>query len=397
MQKKIIALAVAGLASTAAFAQSNVTVYGRMDTYLGHVNATGGTKVGKLENGGIGGSRLGFKGEESLGGGLKAFFVIETHVQSNGNTNITNVPSVTTATGVAALDNHNFRNNRILDTRNAYVGVSGSWGLFGLGRFNTSGMDASIKYDALGASMFSPLYSLNSALTSMHASARSDNVIVYQLPKLGDFTVSLATALAGATGSVVVNGTNNSVNNALVPLVTNRAQETAWALRADYSKGPLDFGYAYARTSDSTNTISSQTGAANNADNHLGISYQFAPVKVFASWQNSTRRAISSTADVKNRIYQLGLSGKVFGGTLSGMYANMNKNDDVTPANSNNDATGVGFQYVYDLSKRTALYAGAQRVSSKAAGQYTVIMDTRVVPTAGGNVAAYGAGLYHTF
>ena len=41
MQKKIIALAIAGLASTAAFAQTNVTIYGVADATFDSVKATG--------------------------------------------------------------------------------------------------------------------------------------------------------------------------------------------------------------------------------------------------------------------------------------------------------------------------------------------------------------------
>ncbi len=41
MQKKVIALAIAGLASTAAFAQTNVTIYGVADVGFANVNAAG--------------------------------------------------------------------------------------------------------------------------------------------------------------------------------------------------------------------------------------------------------------------------------------------------------------------------------------------------------------------
>ena len=41
MQKKIIALAVAALASSAAFAQTNVTVYGVVDLGQSYVQSTG--------------------------------------------------------------------------------------------------------------------------------------------------------------------------------------------------------------------------------------------------------------------------------------------------------------------------------------------------------------------
>ena len=78
MQKKLIALAIAGLASSAAFAQTNVTVYGLVDMGVINVKADGRSSGWKIDNGLSAGSRLGFKGEEALGNGLKAVFTLET-------------------------------------------------------------------------------------------------------------------------------------------------------------------------------------------------------------------------------------------------------------------------------------------------------------------------------
>ena len=76
MQKKIIALAVAGLVSGAAFAQTNVTVYGIMDMSYTY-SKIGDAKFSGMEAGGWSGPRIGFKGEEALGNGLKTIFTME--------------------------------------------------------------------------------------------------------------------------------------------------------------------------------------------------------------------------------------------------------------------------------------------------------------------------------
>ena len=93
MQKKIISMAIAGLVSSFAFAQSNVTIYGVMDagfssySYDKGYNSTTGLKDGRdarstgVYSDGMTSSRLGFKGEENLGNGLKAIFQLETGVQ----------------------------------------------------------------------------------------------------------------------------------------------------------------------------------------------------------------------------------------------------------------------------------------------------------------------------
>jgi predicted porin len=105
MQKKLIALAVAALASGAAFAQSNVTVYGQVDVgfshrssgrYAGGVFAGGDRALGveselvpgstyrgrlksknAIDSGLSDASKIGFKGVEDLGNGTKALFVLE--------------------------------------------------------------------------------------------------------------------------------------------------------------------------------------------------------------------------------------------------------------------------------------------------------------------------------
>jgi len=87
MQKKIIALAIAGLASTAAFAQSNVTIYGRVDAGFVNTNGNSGGQSNadsrnQLASGVQSGSRIVFKGAEDLGNGLKAIFETEFGINS---------------------------------------------------------------------------------------------------------------------------------------------------------------------------------------------------------------------------------------------------------------------------------------------------------------------------
>ena len=69
-----LALAVlALLGSTAAFAQSSVTLYGRVNTTVERQEVGNVKTTGLFNNS----SRFGFKGTEDLGGGLKAGFQLE--------------------------------------------------------------------------------------------------------------------------------------------------------------------------------------------------------------------------------------------------------------------------------------------------------------------------------
>src|SRR5574343_1189893 len=111
MQKKIIALAVAGLASTAAFAQTNVTIYGSVDAGYTHRwdaehRGTGVHTRSSIDTGGSAGNRLGFKGVEDLGNGLKAVFLLEQGFSFDG------------AAGANAQGGRTFG-------RQAYVGLTG--------------------------------------------------------------------------------------------------------------------------------------------------------------------------------------------------------------------------------------------------------------------------------
>ena len=68
-----VAAALASVA-TSGWAQSSVTIFGFLEQQVGRqTQAAPGTKVFDM-----GGSRLGFKGEEDLGGGLKANFYLES-------------------------------------------------------------------------------------------------------------------------------------------------------------------------------------------------------------------------------------------------------------------------------------------------------------------------------
>ena len=83
IKRSRMALAVGGvlagaLASSSALAQSSVTIYGAFDMSLHQYRVSGGTGavVGSVSKFDVynQSSRIGFRGEESLGGGLRAWF-----------------------------------------------------------------------------------------------------------------------------------------------------------------------------------------------------------------------------------------------------------------------------------------------------------------------------------
>ena len=75
MKKSVLALAVLGAFAGAASAQSSVTMFGVVD--LNVMTVDNGDRTYSMGTDGMASSRLGFRGVEDLGGGLKASFWLE--------------------------------------------------------------------------------------------------------------------------------------------------------------------------------------------------------------------------------------------------------------------------------------------------------------------------------
>jgi len=164
MKKSLIALAVLA-ASGAAMAQSSLTLYGQADLWIGKVNKDSV----KMGDDGLASSRLGFRGVEDLGGGLKATFNFEQGLDlTNG-----------------ATDAPTFQ-------RQANVGLMGGFGTVKLGRSFTA-LD-----DVFGAanSGFDSALSANAVWQNSYT-ASADAQLYYATPAFGGFTAAASTQLNG--------------------------------------------------------------------------------------------------------------------------------------------------------------------------------------------------------
>ena len=144
MKKSLIALAALSAFGTAAQAQSSVTVYGLIDAgyatsnidHFGNVE-TNQKVVGGLHSGNgtgtLSGSRLGFRGTEDLGGGLKANFVLETGINYSNGQAATTSPS----SSDAALSN----TSMFANVRQGWAGLSGGFGEVRIGTHNSLAKD----------------------------------------------------------------------------------------------------------------------------------------------------------------------------------------------------------------------------------------------------------------
>ncbi|WP_322103302.1 porin [Paraburkholderia sp. J41] len=111
--RRFAALAGAATVASAAHAQSSVTIYGVMDVGPTYVSNEGGSRNIKMDDSIASGNRLGFKGTEDLGGGMKALFTLEN--------------------GFDALNGEARQGSRLFG-RQAWVGLETPWATVTMGR-----------------------------------------------------------------------------------------------------------------------------------------------------------------------------------------------------------------------------------------------------------------------
>ena len=370
MQKKLIALAVAGLASTAAFAQTNVTIYGIVDYgYAYRFDARSVTaaassitnnptpnSASQLNGGQQSGNRLGFKGTEDLGNGLKAVFLFEQGFM---------------------LDTGEMQSSSSFYNRQAYMGLSGGFGTVVGGRLYTPHYTFVSGLDPFGAGTvgrYNNVYSVvagavpGSAFGNLTDPVRVDNAIAYISPSFGGFT------LTGAFSNNA-SGADNTANNA--------ANNTVYALLGQYTGGPLTVGANY-------HYVAMGTGlqAIDNVQNFtVGGSFDFKVAKVMAlySW-NEIDYNSNLVKDMTLNNFMLGATvpfGK-FTGKASYIYSDGNS--------AIGDAQQLAVGLDYNLSKRTNFYSAYSWIDNSGSRMNGVGDASYAGTFAAGN--GYGAGVW---
>ena len=387
MQKKLIALAVAGLASTAAFAQTNVTIYGVADLgYVASSSNRNGTTTGNANYNGIdsgiwGGSRIGFKGEEALGNGLKTIFTLEYYIAPDENTGVGANPETTGAGGSGS------------NSRQTFVGLNhNKLGTVTFGRQYAPGFYSQVRNDAFAGASIGALAVANGAgANSIVAgnAARLSNSALYTSPNWNGFTV--AGGYSWAEGGL---STNNGVS---------QGNDGVLAAGLNYANGPLNLDVVYQQRQSKTAAVTAGIAAAGgqaaipasavSQDNvnewMVGGSYDFKVVKLFA---NYAREKDERTAtEVTKKFWSVGASAPVSAaGTVQAEYAKYKT--DVAQTTTKGFSVG----YTHALSKRTTLYTAVSRMSNDDA--VGVGIDRGVgIGANGENITGFAAGFNHKF
>ena len=380
MKKSLIALAVLA-ASGAAMAQSSVTLFGIIDAGVGYVKADGAGHTTGLINGGNSTSRLGFRGTEDLGGGLAASFWLEGALNND------------VGGGATQTSGFDFQ-------RRSTVSLSGTFGEIRLGRDFSPTYLSLIAFDPFGQRGFGQIETLGSGtVTNPSGTAagyvRNNNSVAYFLPAtLGGFygNVQYAFGERNSNQTAVRNAAGYSTT--ALAAVTDKSNNFLGG-RVGYANGPLDVAGSYGQYADVVRTVAPGSYAEDYKLGNIGASYDFGVVKPMVLVQSEKQAGRTGIADFKLNTYAIGATAPLGAGVLRAQVSRYDLK------NSANDANKVAIGYVYNLSKRTAVYADVARINNKGLAQYTFgglggSLNTGTV-TGGGNVTGVAVGVKHSF
>ncbi len=343
MKKQLALIALAAAAAASAHAQtSSVTLFGILDASLRQVK-NGSDSVSSLASGGINSSRLGVRGVEDLGGGLRAGFWLEHGVNVDTGTQ---------------TDSTRFWNRR------STVSLIGGFGEIRLGRDFAPSYSGWADFDTFGDNGVAAGGKFSDRIgTAVDTLTRSDNQVSYILPALGGVYGQLSVAAGeGTPGRKMTAG------------------------RVGYAAGPLNVSAAFGRTE-----VAPVAGEDQHQVVSLGASYDFGVARVLAYWRQN------EFGSAKVTVTQIGATVPLGSGSFRASFTRAN-GDGRTPAGtliSDNDADQVALGYVYTLSKRTSVYATYARVAND--GRATYAVGTPPTLAAGATSTGTEFGLRHSF
>ncbi len=374
MKKSLIALAALATVATAAQAQSSVTIYGIIDAGVASVDKPGTGRVTGVSTGGLATSRLGFRGTEDVGGGLKANFNLEMSLGVDAGTGGAVAASASGTTG--AVDT-----GGALFDRQAWVGLDqANVGAVLLGRTTRLDFDTIVGGDAFGAAGFASAgqvtygqvaqYSPNQALAA-NSKNRYVNSVKANTARFAGFQLAYQHSFGEGAG-------NNAVSRG-----------TAYSV--DYTAGNAKATYAYSRQNDTAGAKFAETST-------LTGSYNFGVAKAFVGLAELERAG--KTVDTKAK--WVGVTAPVT--SKISLMAQVTKFDNlgngvVAGAVEANDADLYALGATYAFSNRTAAYVMAARANNDGAATLSVLgsMGITQAAAAGKDQKGYTVGIRHNF
>ena len=356
MKKKILALAVLGAAAGMAQAQSNVQIYGTVDT--GYVKESG-SDVYMGENAT---NLIGFRGYEDLGGGLKATFELEKQF---------------TLQDGQSMDTYMGDRLKGQDSADwlgaANLGLEGDWGKVRFGRVSEISYEYFWTLDPFeqgttGASL---------ALYNKTHSEQLSNTARYDSPEWNGLGFSASVSLGQ-------DRRNNSDDN----------KNTGFGGGIHYDNGPLVLMANYNRLADSN-----ESWVWN-----IGGGYEFGPARVTVGYQSSKFKDQKNSMVVQNdddpdffqkmdqEEWMIGLTYDIGPGQLKLAYNRASIDNWKEGKDGDTDKFALG--YTYNLSKRTSIY-GVLSYTDSDNGQVGSIYNNNGVEKS--EVYGVQVGMTHNF
>lgn len=343
--------------ATTAAAQSSVSVSGIVDAAARHVSNEGVGSLRSMVSGSNSTSRLVFSGREDMGGGLAAGFHLEHGFLVDSGT-------------AASAD-------KFWDRRSTVSLFSTSLGELRLGRDFVPSYVAWSRYDpfsyvgvARSANLVSatPTGPIRSAFgTNANTTVRSDNAAQWFAPA----------GLGGFEGAV---------------LIAAREGGDAAAGRAGVRGARVGYSAkSFSVSAAATRSENSLTTAGSFRDTTVGGHVDLAPVRLSAAAREFRQN------QAKQRLLMLGAVATFGQHEVKASWVKADMSGRVGTTNiGTTEADQWGLGYVYNLSKRTAMYATVARIGNEAPARY-VISDGPAGMAAGGTSRGYEAGVRHRF
>jgi predicted porin len=356
--KKTVLGVVAAVAASSGLAQSSVTIFGVVDSAIGYGKGSLSTKTQVYPSAQLS-SRLGFRGVEDLGGGLRGLFTLEAGLNNDSGlgvgTNSNNQLSGITPAGGLTFN------------RRAAVGLAGPFGEVRIGRDFATVHWTNATMDPFGALGVGTTQTLISSIGGLGTTGISvSNTIAYFTPGC-----SAPIGCKGFYGQF--QGYLGEVNSGL----PTSGSGNGAGLRAGWANSVVNVALAASKTKFSTGDITNV-----NFGGQYGTS--FAKFVTILSYSK-----VDSPVAVTGKGWLVGANVPVGAGELRVAYSTYK-----TDAGLNPQTDKLALGYAHFLSKRTSLYATAARLKNKG-GAAQSLNGSTTAPN--GSSTGFDLGISHTF
>ena len=369
---KVIAVAGLAMACASAMAQSSVTLSGTVDVGVRQVRNGSLGSVDSEVSGANSTSKLVINGNEDLGGGLSTGFYLDGTILADSGVVGSSAPPGPFWDRRSTVSLADERLGEVRFGRD-WVPTHLVWSSFD--PFSTLGVASANSFRSFSASQaLGQAFGTAPETQAANPTLRVSNAAEYFLPS----------GLGGVYGSLIVTAGEGGT--------TPNGFTNGDGFRLGWAGGGLNVAAAQFTTRNA-----SATANQHFTDQAYGVSYDFGTVKVDVA----QRRWIFGPYRTVNT--ELGAAIPVGPVVVKLTYVRADQTG-VTAAQSSNDANLIGAGYVYNLSKRTALYGSVARIANQGAAVFAILGGAAVSANAaatnyfgGQKSTAFEVGIRHNF